>query len=228
MDVPVRPGDVLAQPTRARLFSVLVQMRRPASTDELANRLGLHRNGVRAHLERMAAAGLVERRVVRQARGRPRDVWSVAAGAHPAGDPPSAYADLGRWLTRLIASRRASSRAVEELGRAIGRDLAPPAEGAAEGRMFSTLAALGFAPERMDEPEDGLTYRLCNCPYRDAAHESQEVICGLHRGMTRGLLDELAPETALVGFVPHDPSEAGCLIELRGGLAAQRADAANR
>jgi hypothetical protein len=46
--------------------------------------------------------------------------------------------------------------------------------------------------------------------------------------MTRGLLDVLAPETALVGFVSRDPTEAGCLIELRGGLAGQPADAANR
>ena len=33
----------------------------------------------------------------------------------PGGDPPSAYADLGRWLTRLIASRKTGLRAVEAL-----------------------------------------------------------------------------------------------------------------
>ena len=37
--------------------------------------------------------------------------------------------------------------------------------------------------------------------------------------MTRGLLDAIAPETELAGFVPRDPDTAGCLIELRGGLA---------
>jgi predicted ArsR family transcriptional regulator len=54
---------VPAQPSREGLFSALVQLPRPASTDELAGRLGLHRNGVRAHLKWMAATGLVARRV---------------------------------------------------------------------------------------------------------------------------------------------------------------------
>jgi hypothetical protein len=44
-------------------------------------------------------------------------------------------------------------------------------------------------------------------------------VCTLHRGMTRGLLDAIAPGTKLAGFVPRDPYAAGCLIELRGELA---------
>ena len=67
-------------------------------------------------------------------------------------------------------------------------------------------------------------YRLANCPYRYAVAERQQVVCGLHRGMTRGLLDAIDPKTKLVGFVPKDPYAAGCLIELRGRLAAEATD----
>ena len=49
-------------------------------------------------------------------------------------------------------------------------------------------------------------------------------MCGLHRGITRGLLDAIDPQTKLVGFVPKDPYAAGCLIELRGRLAAEAAE----
>jgi len=42
------------------------------------------------------------------------------------------------------------------------------------------------------------------------------VVCTLHRGLTRGLLDVLEPKAKLVGFVPRDPDEAGCLVELLG------------
>jgi len=45
------------------------------------------------------------------------------------------------------------------------------------------------------------------------------VVCGLHRGITRGLLDVIDPSTRLVGFVPKDPDVAGCLIETRGPIA---------
>jgi predicted ArsR family transcriptional regulator len=55
---------------------------------------------------------------------------------------------------------------------------------------------------------------LGNCPYRDAARESRQVVCTLHRGMTRGLLDVLEPEATLAGFVARDPDTAGCEIEL--------------
>jgi predicted ArsR family transcriptional regulator len=222
VDLPTRPDDVLTQPTRARVFKLLGELRRPAGTEEMAERLGLHPNGVRLHLERMREAGLVVRERTRQAIGRPRDMWSIAPGARPGGEPPTAYADLGSWLTRIIASGKTSARALEVAGREIGRRVAPEGgASSAEEKMHATLASLGFQPEREVDPAGTLTYRLCNCPYRDAARESQQVVCTLHRGVTRGLLDVLSPETKLVGFVPHDPYAAGCLIELRGGLAVE-------
>jgi hypothetical protein len=53
--------------------------------------------------------------------------------------------------------------------------------------------------------------------------ERQSVVCGLHRGLTRGLLDEIDPKTKLSAFVPKDPDAAGCEITLRGPLVKQAA-----
>jgi hypothetical protein len=72
--------------------------------------------------------------------------------------------------------------------------------------------SLGFQPSC-----EGMTYRLRNCPYRDAVHENRDVVCTLHRGITRGLLDRISPATEIAAFVPGDPETAGCLIELRDG-----------
>ena len=220
MDLPQRPDDALSQPTRARLFDLLTELRRPAGTVELAEILGLHPNGVRVHLDRLCDAKLVERERTRQARGRPRDMWVIAAGARPGGEPPTAYRDLGRWLARAISPGRTSTRAIERAGREIGAELAPAGRTSSpEETMHATLVALGFQPQREPGRERQLTYRLCNCPYRDAVRENQEVVCTLHRGLTRGLLDVVAPETKLVGFVPHDPYAAGCEIVVKGALA---------
>jgi predicted ArsR family transcriptional regulator len=226
VDVPSRPGDALAQPTRARLFALLSEMRRPASTEELAERLGLHPNGVRIHLERLHDGGLVARRRERQGRGRPRDSWTISPEAQPGGDPPTGYAELARWLLRSLVSESARVRDVEATGRQIGRELARTNGGATgERRMHEVLAALGFQPQREAVAGDRLTYRLRNCPYREAVRERQQLVCGLHRGITRGLLDALDPKTRLVGFVPEDPDVAGCLIQLRGPMAADAAQA---
>jgi len=225
MDVPTRPGDVLAQPTRARLFALLSEWRRPASTEELADALGLHPNGIRMHLERLHEVGLVVRERQRLARGRPRDAWAISPHAQPGGDPPTGYAELARWLVRSLAASSARVRDVEATGRQIGREL--PARDAGvtgERRLHDVLTSLGFRPEREPVVGDRLTYRLRNCPYREAVRERQTVVCALHRGITRGMLDAIDTKTKLVGFEPRDPDTAGCLIEVRGRIAAQAAE----
>jgi predicted ArsR family transcriptional regulator len=229
VDVPTRPGDALAQPTRARLFTLLGELRRAAPTDELAARLELHPNGVRTHLERLQAAGLVRREREQLARGRPRDTWTISPEAQPGGDPPTGYAELARWLVRSLVGGGAHVRDVEVTGRRIGRELAAPgAEGVAERRLHDILVSLGFQPEREPVSGDRLTYRLRNCPYREAVHERQALVCGLHRGLTRGMLDALDAKTKLVGFEAKDPDTAGCLIRLRGPMAVQAVAAADR
>jgi predicted ArsR family transcriptional regulator len=222
MDLPfaVSPGDTLAQPTRAGLFSLLGELKRPAGTVELAERLALHPNGVRVHLERMEDAGLVARSRAPQARGRPRDAWTIAPDARPGGAPPSAYADLGRWLARAISPRPGRLRDVEATGRDIGRELAPRCVDFDGVEAFeASLIALGCQPHAEPGSGERMTYRLGNCPYRDAVRENQEAVCTLHRGITRGLLDVLQPQAKLAGFVPRDPDAAGCLIELTGVTA---------
>jgi len=222
MDVPSPARDALAQPTRARLFALLGSLHRPAPTEELAERVGLHPNGVRVHLERLADDGLITRHRERRARGRPRDSWSVSPDAHPGGDPPTAYAELARWLVGALAAVHARTRDVEAAGREIGRELPAGDEAApAEQRFHDILATLGFQPEREPVAADRLTYRLRNCPYRAVARDRQAVVCGLHRGITRGLLDSIDAKTKLSGFEPQDPDLAGCLVEVRGPMVAQ-------
>ena len=214
MDLPPVPGhDVLSQPTRARVFELLTELGRPAGTDELAERMGLHPNGVRGHLAQLAAAGLVVRGRRRLERGRPQDEWSVAPDAAPGGDPPQAYADLARWLAAATPPTRARLRDVENTGRRIGRDLAPSEPTVVAAALESTMSALGFQPTVAARP-GAVACTLRNCPYRDAVKESQEVVCALHRGITRGVLEVIAPAARLREFVPRDPDRAGCVIDV--------------
>ena len=206
---------MLAQPTRARLFALLQQERRPLSSAELAGRLGLHVNGVRRHLAQLEGAGFLERRKQPGARGRPADQWSVAAGPYPGGQRPQAYGDLARWLTRVLEKGRPSRSQVERTGSEIGHELAPRGVDQPAETFRATLSALGFQPE-LEISGGTVDCRLCNCPYRDSVVESPEVVCTLHRGITEGLLEVLAPEGSLESFVPHDPDEAGCEVVIEG------------
>jgi predicted ArsR family transcriptional regulator len=216
MDVPGQSGDALGQPTRARLFAELVRLRRPAGTEELAERLDLHPNGVRRHLERLREAGLVSRERGGGERGRPRDRWLVDPAASPGGERPAAYADLAVWLARAIPAKPSRLRELERAGREIGRELAPAAIAEPLDSFRATLAALGFRPEAEVLSGGRLRCRLGNCPYRDSVRANADAICGLHRGITAGLLDRIEPAARLAAFEPHDPERAGCLIEATG------------
>jgi predicted ArsR family transcriptional regulator len=209
------PDDALSQRTRARLFELLSELRRPAGTSELAELLELHPNGVRLHLDRLERAGLVERARERGARGRPPDAWRVAPGARPAGARPRAYRDLGRWLARAVSARPGGLAGLEKTGREIGRELAPAGPSAGVESLQTILSALGFEPAVAQRGAGRLTLCLGNCPYRDAVVENQPAICALHKGITRGLLDAIEPEAKLAAFLPHDPDEAGCVIDIR-------------
>ena len=209
---------MLALPVRLQIVTVLTELLRPATTQELAQRLGRHPNTVRLQLERLAEAGLLERRTVMQTRGRPRHQWAIAADARPGGEPPQAHARLAAWLARAL-SRPPGLAEVEQVGREVGHALAPAGGRPVGDAMQDALAALGFAPRREHPAAGRHRYVLRNCPYRDAVRANQPAICALHRGVTNGLLEGVDPSATLAGFVPKDPDTAGCLIEVqeRGG-----------
>jgi predicted ArsR family transcriptional regulator len=214
---PLPDDDVLSEPIRARLFTVLTRLRRPASTQELAQLAGRHPNTVRVQLQRLADAGLIECRQQRQARGRPKHSWAILPGARPGGEAPEAHGQLSRWLARAMAGGH-ELPAVEAAGREIGHELAPEPSGrGVREAMHDALTALGFAPHSEPSGDNGTCYVLGNCPYRDAVAENPSVICTLHRGITQGLLDRLSPQTRLEAFVARDPFQAGCRVEIAPG-----------
>ncbi len=223
MDLPADSGDTLAQPTRARIFELLVELRRPAGTEELAERLDLHPNGVRRHLERLREAGLVDREQEPGERGRPRDRWLVDPAASPRGERPAGYADLAVWLARAVPPRPSRLRELERSGREIGRELAPPPGDEEPADAFrAILAALGFHPELEIDATGRLLCTLGNCPYRDSVRANADAVCSLHRGITDGLLERIEPAARLAAFERHDPDRAGCLIEATGWETAAR------
>ena len=219
MEAPLTPAhDLLALPVRARLFRALGELRRPGTTQELADHVGRHPNTVRTQLQILAAAGLLERRTAQQRRGRPRDEWAIAPDAKPAGQWPLAYANLSRWLARAAGDLEA----IERAGREVGRELAPetPRRPTAES-MQDALASMGFAPQLEPAAPKGPRFVLRNCPYREAVRENQHAICRLHKGITAGLLDRLDPHAKLASFVPEDPYTAGCIIALEDVASAE-------
>jgi predicted ArsR family transcriptional regulator len=189
--------------SRADVLDMLRAADGPLGVREVAQRMGLHPNTARFHLEALTEAGMAARETQdRETPGRPRIGYRAVADG-PAGR--RRYRLLAEMLTGLIAATMPEpGRAAEEAGREWGAYLAeqpPPyqkltAEQAA-GKLTAIMEELGFSPQA--ETDEGGQYRLDlrHCPFREVAQHHQNVICALHLGLMRGALARMrAPVTA--------------------------------
>lgn len=205
------PGQLLAPEdsaplgrSRADVLDMLRAAGGPLGVREIAQRMGLHTNTARFHLEALVEAGLAVRESEeRETPGRPR------IGYRAVPDGPGGrrrYRLLAEMLTSLItAAMPEPASAAEEAGREWGAYLAeqpPPyrrlsaAEAAAQ--LTAIMEELGFAP-RTEAGAGGRNYQLClrQCPFREVAEHHRDVICSLHLGLMRGALARMrAPVTA--------------------------------
>lgn len=183
--------------SRGRVLDVLRAAGEPMGVQDVAEQVGLHPNTARFHLDGLVDAGLAERRTEdRTQPGRPRTVYVVTATDVPAGQ--RSYRLLAEMLTSLVADTLPEpANAAQTAGEAWGRYLAErPAPSqrvdAAEGvrRLSTVLADAGFAPDTVDD-SDRPVIPLRHCPFREVAEQHQDVVCSLHLGLMRGVLDEV-------------------------------------
>jgi predicted ArsR family transcriptional regulator len=190
--------------SRADVLDMLRAADGPLGVREVAQRMGLHPNTARFHLEALVEAGLAVRETEdRETPGRPRIGYRAAADG-PGGR--RRYRFLAEMLTSLISGTMPEPRtAAEEAGREWGAYLTeqpPPYQKLSAGESLAKLTAimeeLGFSPQA-EAGDHGGKYRLClrQCPFREVARHHQDVICSLHLGLMRGALERMrAPVSA--------------------------------
>ncbi len=181
--------------SRADVLDMLQAAGAPLGARDVAQRMGLHPNTARFHLEALVEAGLASRETEdREKPGRPRIGYRAAADG-PGGR--RRYRLLAEILTSLVAGTMPEpGKAAEAAGREWGAYLTeqpPPYQrpSAAEAivKLTAIMEDLGFAPQAEAGDHDG-QYRLClrQCPFREVAEHHQDVVCSLHLGLMRGAL----------------------------------------
>ena len=66
----------------------------------------------------------------------------------------------------------------------------------------------------MDAPPATAADPLAQPTRARAVHAAGLRVCALHEGITRGRLERIAPTGELTAFVPRDPDQAGCLVDV--------------
>lgn len=217
-------------PRRREVLDVLRAAPSPLGVAETAERIGVHPNTVRFHLDILTAEGLVERRAEPSpGPGRPRTVYTARPGMDRGG-----MRDY-RLLARILLSRWASAdpaTAREEAiqtGRAWGGHLVqppPPFEEPTADRsvaaLLDLLGELGFAPRAEGADESDVPprrIRLRHCPFLELAEEHGKLVCPLHLGLMQGALDRLAAPLTATGLEPFAEPDS-CVAHLAETKAA--------
>ncbi|GGB48233.1 transcriptional regulator [Flexivirga endophytica] len=208
-----RPDPSDAPPlgdSRAQVLGALQAVVKPVSVADIAERVGLHPNTARFHLDGLVEQGLAERETEqRDAPGRPRALYRASEDSTRTGR--RSYRLLAQILASYLATQsarpgEAAERAGEEWGRFLTERPAPfraVDASAAMRELVEILEEVGFAPESVGTSHDRRIL-LHQCPFREVAEDHADVVCSVHLGLMRGVLSELnAPieATALEPFV---------------------------
>ncbi len=204
---------VLGDNTRYAIYLELARSARPLVTAEIAERLGLHPNTVRPHLDRMRDVGLID--VAADGRGevgRPQHRYSLAADAPSLGLEPPTMPMLARMVLSMARRLGASPTDAVAVGESEGRTRAAryaDAPSALEA-LVADLDRLGFDPvvadgRPDDEPADDDTVcavvAFANCPFADLARDQPDLVCGLHRGLVAGFVAQMG-DAEVLEFCP--------------------------
>jgi predicted ArsR family transcriptional regulator len=173
--------------TRQEVLDALRAAPGPTGLARLSEDLGIHVNTVRFHLTRLVESGQVEQvEPERSGPGRPASLFRAVAGMDV--DGPRRFRVLAEILAQSLVARSAPARHAAEAGRAWGRRLLPPA-----GRknpvnhLVAVLDDLGFAPEQRGS--DRMRIGLRHCPFLELAQTHRAVVCPVHLGLMRGVLE---------------------------------------
>jgi predicted ArsR family transcriptional regulator len=192
---------------------------------QLADRLGLHVNTVREHLDALVDHDLAIRaRAAASGRGRPAHTY-LAAGKTEHDSRVRDYAGLATALAGHIA-RTSQDPTADALaaGQAWAAELlatdspttpAPAARrtsAAARRHVVALLAGLGFAP---DADATARSVALRQCPLLDAARRYPDIVCGVHLGIVQGTLELLGTDARSAGLEPFAEPGACRLVLAR-------------
>lgn len=218
---------------RGEVIDLVRAVGRPVTAREIAQRIGLHPNTVRFHLDILERDGLLARQEGRGAGpGRPPARYVLVRGKDHTG--VRNYQLLSEMLLAHLATADDPHTAAIDAGRQWGRYLVqPPVPGQslsvaeAVSRLLDLLGDIGFDPAvaSVDLPIDGgppgddpidaavapprtdigsqIVLELRHCPFAELAATHRNLVCTMHYGLMSGALAALGAPIAPASLIPY-------------------------
>jgi len=199
----------LHDPVRRAVYHHVVGQPEAVGRHEVAQALDIGRTLAAFHLDKLAAAGLLEVSYARRSgrsgpgAGRPAKLYRRSAAEHAVSLPPRAYLAAAKLLAAAV-ERAGADAALQAAAREHGESVGRASKGAASPAVL--LAGLGYEPQT-----EGRVTRLRNCPFHALASEYPPLICGMNLAVVEGLL----AGAGLAGCTARlDPSPDGCCVAI--------------
>lgn len=218
------PEDIAAiglldEPVRRRLYDWVVAQSRPVGREESAASLGIGRALATFHLDRLAAAGLLEAGYKRLTEkrgpgaGRPARVYWRTEHEFAVSFPERRYDRMADVFARALEGDN-----LQDVAHAAGQQLAADVPGGRGVKMLLTvLHQSGYEPV-MDA--DG-TIRLRNCPFHALVAEHRDLVCGANLAMAQGIGDASGTGADLTPVL--DPQPGYCCVCFKHDLPSAAA-----
>lgn len=206
MDTITTPPDLeglglLADDVRRRLYHYVRAHDGAVTRDEAAQATGISRTLAAYHLDRLAAAGLVEVDYARTSgrsgpgAGRPAKRYTRTTRELSVSMPPRNYSLLAQLLASAAdaaessAFRTALADAAEREGQALG---------AHSGDIATALTTADYEPATTDDGD----IVLRNCPFHSVVQDHTELVCTLNESFVRGTLEGTGCDPACAELSP--------------------------
>jgi predicted ArsR family transcriptional regulator len=184
---------LLVEPVRRGLYEWVVAQGRPVGREEAAKALKITRALATFHLDRLAAAGILEggyRRLsgrVGPGAGRPARVYWRADREFSVSLPERRYESVARLFAAALERLGGQTipAALEEAARELGEHLGATSQrGGPARRLTVALQAGGYEPVT----DDTGAIRLRNCPFHAVASEHRSLVCGTNLAIAEGMI----------------------------------------
>lgn len=219
LDAVDRGAVLLTSPTRRALLEELQRFAEGnddpvgaggMTAAQLADRIGLHVTTVRFHLDQLDLAGLVLSHFTTAfGVGRPRKVYLAA----PRTPEPTGSASHLKLLAGLLTESFSADLSPSEVGERWAREhvtlrddgpATTPGEWLTKlGRLIDVLRRWGYSTNlTTTDGGRGCRIDLVDCPFMELARANPDVVCGIHRGLLSGVLDQLGENQVEVSLQP--------------------------
>ena len=213
---------VLGDQTRRRLYDWVCAQGRPVGREAAAVAVGISRPLATFHLDRLAAAGLLETGYKRLSgrtgpgAGRPARVYWRSPRDFSVDLPSRNYELAAELFARALenAGERAAPDALRSAAHDMGERIAGASRrrgpGGQRGRLLSVLGYAGYEPE----VDAAGTIRLRNCPFHALVESHRDLICGANLAMAEGIVHGARVEGC---YARLDPQPGYCCVVFEPG-----------